>query len=107
MDVSIFDLGGLRHHAIYLAPLWLPTDRARQSPRRIAPQILQKCHARSGIFDQDGFGTVLRGETRELAAKIRVLEPGAEHVGEVVVRLDNPPSRANAIVVSIAPHHGD
>ena len=75
--------------------------------RRIAPEILQQCHARSGILDQDGSGIVLRREARELAAKIRVLEPGAEHVDEVIVRLDDPPSRANRIVVGIARHHGD
>ena len=106
-DVSSFDLRGLRHHAIHLAPLQLPTDGARHSRRRIAPEILQQCHARSGILDQDGSGTVLGGEARHLAAKIRVLEPGAEHVDEVVVRLDDPPSRANGIVVGIARHHGD
>src|SRR6187549_3086737 len=93
VNVSGFDLSGLRHHAIHLAPLRIPTDEAWHSPRRIAPEILQQCRARSGIFDQDGSGPVLRGKARDLAAKIRVLEPGAEPVDEVVVRLDDPPSR--------------
>ena len=82
MDVSGFDLGGLRHHAIHLAPLRLPTDGAWHSPRQIAPEILQERHAGAGILDQDGSGTVLRCQARELAPKIRVLEPGAEHVDE-------------------------
>ena len=50
---------------------------------------------------------MLGREARELAAKIMVFEPGAEHVDEVVVRLDDPPSCANGIVVGIARRHGD
>ena len=107
MDVSCFDLGRLRHHAIRFASLRLPTDRAWHSPRQIAPEILQERHAGARILDQDGSGTVLRRETRDLAPKVGVLEPGAEHVDEVVVRFDDPPSRADGIVVGIARHHGD
>ncbi|HMF22544.1 MAG TPA: hypothetical protein VKG24_10510 [Pseudolabrys sp.] len=50
---------------------------------------------------------MLRGEARDLAAKIRVRQPIAEHVDEVVVGLDDPPGRANGIVVGIAGHLGD
>ena len=80
MHVSCFDFGRLRHHAIRLASLRLLTERAYHSPRQIAPEILQERHPRARILDQDGSGTMLRGQTRDLAPKVGVLEPGAEHV---------------------------
>ena len=80
MDVSCFDLGRLRHHAIRFAALRFPTDRAWHALRQVAPEILQQRHAGTGILDQDGSGTVLRRETGDLAPKVGVLEAGAEHV---------------------------
>ena len=80
MDVSCFNLGRLRHHAVRFASFRFPTKRAWHPPRQIAPKILQERHAGTRILDQDGSGTMLRRETSELAAKVGVLEAGAEHV---------------------------
>src|SRR5712671_4487659 len=94
MDVSRFDLGRLRLHAIRFAPLRLLTERACHSPRQIAPEILQERHAGAGTLDQDGSGTVFRRETGDLAPKVGVLEAGAEHVEKVIVRFDHLPCGA-------------
>src|SRR6266498_2621232 len=90
MDVSCFDLGRLGHHAIRFASLGLLTDRACHPSRQIAPEILQERHARPRILNQDGSGAMPRREISKLASKVGVLEPGAEHVDEVVVRFDHP-----------------
>jgi hypothetical protein len=107
IDVSSFDFGRLRHHAICLIPLRLATDRACHSSRQIAPEILQERHAGTRILDQDGAGTMFRCDLSDFAPKIGVLEAGAEHIEKVVVAFDHPPCGADGIVVGIARHHGD
>jgi hypothetical protein len=61
VEVSSFDLGGLRGYTIGLAALWLLADRAIEAGWRIAMQVLKERHAGSGISDQDGFGAVPGG----------------------------------------------
>src|SRR2546425_2806269 len=107
MDLSCFDLSRLRHHAIRFAPLRLLTERPCHPPWQIAPEILWERHTGACVLDQDGTGPMRRRETSEVAPKIGVLQPRAEHVDDVVVGLNYPPRGADGIVVGIPCHHGD
>ena len=107
VDLSGFDLGRLRRHPLSLAALWFQADRAVHAGRCIALQVLQERHAGAGFLDQDGFGTVLGGQAGNLAPEIGVLEPAAEHIDQVKIRLDDTPSGAHGKVIGLARHHGD
>jgi hypothetical protein len=58
VDMSGFNLGGLRRHAVSLAALRVVADWTVHARWRIALQVLQQ--RRSGFLDQDGVGAVLR-----------------------------------------------
>ena len=107
VDVSRFNLGGLRHHPLDFAPVRLSSQRPYHSARQVPPEVLQQCHAGARVLDQDSAGLMLRRQAGNLAPKVGVLEARAEHVDEVVVPFDDLPGGADRIVVGLARHRGD
>jgi hypothetical protein len=88
VNMSRFDFGRLGHHPIGFAAVRFLADRMGHARRRSVVQVLEQCQARSGVFNQDCLGAVLRSKACDLAPQIRILQAVAENIGEVIIPSD-------------------
>ena len=81
------NLRRLGRHSIGFASFRLDPDRTRHALGHGCSEILQKVHAGSRVFDQDGSRTMLRSESDDPAAQIRIFEAISVDVHEVRIIL--------------------
>ena len=81
------NLRRLSRHSIYFAAFWLDADWTRHSLRHVGSEILQKVHAGARILDQDRGRAMLRGETDDLAAQVRIFEAIPIDMGQVRIAI--------------------
>ena len=96
--LMLLNLRRLGRHSIDFAALRLDADRTRHSSGHGRSEILQKVDAGTRILDQDRGRAMLRSETDDLAAQLRIFEPTPVDMEEVRVILVGEPRGASRIV---------